>query len=755
MQAGDLVGHYRIVEPLGKGGMGEVFVAEDTRLNRRVALKVLPPLLASDPASRQRFEREAQAVAALNHPNIVTLYSVEEADGLHFFTMELVEGQSLAQLIPEQGLPIDQVLTTALALADALTAAHDRGIVHRDLKPANVMLTPDGRLKVLDFGLAKEIGATDLGDETVAAGRTHVGVVMGTPAYMSPEQLAGRPLDHRTDIFSFGIILYEMCSGRRPFQGATSMELASAILRDTPPPLERADVPSDFSRLVRRCLEKDPPRRVQTARDVANELREIARPAVAARTGSGPIAERPAVSASIVVLPFANLSADRENEYFADGLAEDIINALAQVEGLKVIARGSAFSFKGKNEDIRQIAQVLGVSNVLEGSVRRAGERIRVTAQLIAAADGTHVWSERYDRPMTDVFAVQDEIRDAITTALKGRLGGAAATPRRYTPRLPAYETFLRGRAHLAQFTPDAWNRAKGLFEQAIALDPAYADPHAELALGYFICGMHGIAPMREVAPFVRTEVERALALNPSDPRPRFLSGGLALVHDYDWKTAEAHFAASMNATDVSGHARWIYASLYLRALGRFTESAAEMERAVQQDPLNATWHAIWGAHLFDSGRFDQAIDEGRRAIELEPNYFIAHHLLGEAYWVGGKKTEALAAFERAYQLAPWNALPIGWLAALAWQSGDRGRANRLITEMGDSPLIIWGRVAYHLLTADLDQAADWYQRMIEHRDPFALVYARSPYVAPLRAHHRWPELAALMQLPAAATSSL
>ena len=238
--------------------------------------------------------------------------------------------------------------------------------------------------------------------------------------------------------------------------------------------------------------------------------------------------------------------------------------------------------------------------------------------------------------------------------------------------------SFLRGRAHLAQFTPDAWNRAKGLFEQAIALDAAYADPHAELALGYFICGMHGIRPMREVAPFVRAEVDRALALNPSDPRPRFLSGAIALVHDYDWKAAETHFAASMNVPDVSGHARWIYASLYLRGLGRFEESADEMGRAVQQDPLNATWHAIWGAHLFDAKRFDQAIDEGLRATELEPNYFIAQHLLGEAYWASGKWNQAMAAFERAYQLAPWT-IAAGWLAAALWQRDEKARARQLI----------------------------------------------------------------------------
>jgi tetratricopeptide (TPR) repeat protein len=341
---------------------------------------------------------------------------------------------------------------------------------------------------------------------------------------------------------------------------------------------------------------------------------------------------------------------------------------------------------------------------------------------------------------MTDVFAMQDEIAYAITTALKGRLGGALAGPRHYTPRLPAYETFLRG-------------RAKGLFEQAIALDAEYADPHAELALGYFICGMHGIRAMREVAPFVRAEVDRALDLNPSDPRPRFLLGAIALVHDYDWKAAETHFDASMNATAVSGHARWIYASLYLRGLGRFEESADEMGRAVQQDPLNATWHAIWAAHLFDAKRLDQAITEALRATELEPNYFLAHHLLGEAYWASGKWNEAMAAFERSYQLAPW-AVATGWLAGALWQRGEKARAEQLIMEMGDSPMPLWGRVVYHLHTSDLDAAAEWYQRMIDHRDPFALVYARSSMVQPLREHHRWPALAARMRLTALATST-
>ena len=714
---GTRLGPYEIESLIGSGGMGEVYKAHDGRLNRTVAIK---RLIADDPS---RFQSEARAIAAINHPHICQIYDV----GPDYLVLEYLQGEPLGGSVTR-----DEAVRLASQIADALHAAHERGILHRDLKPANVMVVRQGassHAKLLDFGIAR-LASADAG-----ATRTVAGAVMGTPAYMSPEQAAAKPLDARSDVFSFGAVLYELLSGTRAFSGDSTAQILSAVLRDDPSPFE---APAALQQIVKRCLAKDPERRFQTMADVRDALHHLTE-------------ESGDVMASIAVLPFANLSADRENEYFGDGLAEEIINALAQVDGLKVIARTSAFSFKGKNEDVRQIARALGVTHVLEGSVRRAGERIRVTAQLIAAADGTHLWSERYDRPVTDVFAMQDEIASAITTALKGKLGGARGSPRHYTPRLPAYESFLRGRAHLAQFTPDAWNRAKGLFEQAIALDPKYGDPHAELALGHFICGMHGIRPMREVAPFVRAEVQQALDLNPSDPRPRFLLGAIALAHDYDWAAAGTHFAASMNVADVSGHGRWIYASLYLRGLGRFEDSAAEMGRAVQHDPLNATWHAIWGAHLFDAKRFEQAIDEGLRAVALEPNYFIAQHLLGEAYWWGGKPTEAIAAFERAYQIAPWT-IAAGWLAAALWLRGEKARAQQIIAAMGDSPEPLWGRVVYHLLTSDLDAAADWYGRMIDHRDPFALVYARASIVEPLRRHHRWPELAARMKLPAMAT---
>jgi eukaryotic-like serine/threonine-protein kinase len=716
LSPGTQLGPYVIESLIGTGGMGQVYRARDTRLERLVAIKQLTEGFS------QYFEREARAVAALNHPNICQVYDI----GPDYMVLEYVDGTS-----PKGPMPVNQIVPLAIALADALHLAHQRGVLHRDLKPANIIVTTEGVGKLLDFGIAKLSQRSSDVTTAITAAETMVGTVVGTYAYMSPEQARGEALDARSDIFGFGATLYELLSGRPAFTGRGTMEVVAAVLRDAPPPLP---VPAALQRILDRCLAKEPTGRFQSMAELKAALESMTGDRVEARP-------------SIAVLAFANLSADRENEYFADGLSEEVINALAQVPGLKVIARTSAFAFKGRNEDVRQIAQALSVNHVLEGSVRRAGDRVRVTTQLIAAADGSHLWSERYDRPMTDVFAVQDEIALAITTALKGKLAAAPAAPRQYQPDLASYDQFLKGRAHLIHFTPEAWNRAKAYFEQAIALDSGYAAPVAELGLGYFISGMHGMQPMREVAPLVRAQAERALDLDSSDPRPRFLLGAIALAHDYEWNVAHDHFEASMNQPNVSADARWIYGSLYLGALGRFDESTDQLRRAVEQDPLNATWRAIWAAHLIHAGRPAEAVREALRATELEPQYFVAHQLLGESYLAAGALTDAITAFEAAHRQAPWNAMPTGLLGGAVWMAGDRARAAALLAEM-QTPMPLWGRVWYHLYTGELDEAADWYERVIDERDPFALVYAASPQLASLRAHGRWPAIARMMNLP-------
>jgi non-specific serine/threonine protein kinase len=387
---GETLSHYRILDKLGEGGMGAVYAAEDSTLGRKVALKVLPPEMADNPDRLRRFEREAKTVAALNHPNIVTIYSVEEAEGARFITMELVDGESLETKIPTGGLHLEEFFQVAIPLADALAAAHARGITHRDLKPANVMLTADGRVKVLDFGLAKLTSSEDSSDDAQTEIRTmsltQEGTVLGTVPYMSPEQVQGLGVDHRTDIFSVGIILYEMATGRRPFQGHTQADLISSILRDSPQSATEinAVLPNHLGRVLKRCLEKDPDRRFQTALDLRNELEELQKEG--GRGGAGDVVP------SMAVLPFADFSPEKDQDYFCEGMAEEIINLLVKVEGLRVASRTSAFQIKDAATDIREIGEKLHVDTVLGGSVRKAGDRLRITAQLIKVEDGYHIW---------------------------------------------------------------------------------------------------------------------------------------------------------------------------------------------------------------------------------------------------------------------------------------------------------------------------------------------------------------------------
>ena len=441
------LGPYVLLAPIGAGGMGEVWKARDTRLNRVVAIKRLKGRHSG------RFEQEARAIAALNHPNICMLFDV----GPDYLVMEYIEGKPLPGKLPPE-----EAVRFAIQIAAALEEAHGRGILHRDLKPGNVLITSKGSIKLLDFGLAKLLTEDD-----PDATRTNDGTLLGTPAYMSPEQAQGKTLDERSDVFSFGAVLYEMLSGTRAFGGDSLLETLNAVVRDEPAPLE-----SQVTDIVKRCMSKQPAQRFQSIAEVRAVL-ESASQGMALRHSQQP---------SIAVLPFANMSGDKEQEYFSDGLAEEIINALTHVPGLKVIARTSAFAFKGQHQDIRRIAEALGVVNVLEGSVRKAGNRVRVTAQLITAADGSHLWSERYDRELTDVFAIQDEIAAAITEALRLKLAAAPGKTRRYKPSIPAYEAYLKARYYRGKLTPETMVLYRQYLDQAIALDPRFPLAHVELA---------------------------------------------------------------------------------------------------------------------------------------------------------------------------------------------------------------------------------------------------------------------------------
>jgi serine/threonine-protein kinase len=724
LSRGACVGPYEIVSLIGSGGMGEVYRARDPRLNRDVAIKVSAERFAG------RSSLEAQAIAALNHPNICTVHDV----GPNYLVMELLEGETLAQRIAQGPMRVADAVDVACQIAGAIEEAHRKGVLHRDLKPGNIMLShrrggSDSLfVKVLDFGLAKLVAA----DPEVT--RTTAGTLMGTPAYMAPEQVKGEPLDKRADVFSFGAIVYEMLSGHRAFGGASVAEVMNAVLQANP---EAVRTHPAFDRIVRRSLEKDPAQRFQTMAEVRAAL-ETARNVLSGKPAHAP--------PSIAVLPFANMSRDPDDEYFSDGLAEEIINLLAHVASLKVTARTSSFAFRGKEQDIRRIAETLGVASVLEGSVRRAGNRIRVTAQLINAEDGYHLWSERYDRELTDVFAIQDDIAQAIARALQLKL---VSNPAKHTPAFPAYEALLKARHHVRAYAPDAHARAEEYCRQAIALDPKYAAPHALLGFIYLFSTTHTGRPLPEVATLIRTEARRALELDPFETDPHFLLGAVAAANDYNWPEVAREFELAMASPSVPAEVDWAYASLCLQPFGRFDDSTAAMRRAVEKDPLSVIWRGVLMANLVLAGKYEEALQEGLKALDISESEVHPHLAMAEAYLALGRLDEAVASAERAHRNLPSHSMPIGYLAACLVRMGKKDRAEALIRDMGDSPAPIWGRVWYHLLCSEIDAAAFWYEKMIDARDMFAVVYARSHYAAALRSSPHWARLARMMNLPA------
>jgi eukaryotic-like serine/threonine-protein kinase len=702
--------------------MGEVLLARDPRLDRRIAIKVLPRAAAADPERLRRFEREARALAALNHPNIVTIYSVEHADDLHFYTMELVEGQTLAALIPPSGMPLDRLLAVAIPVAAALEAAHAQGITHRDLKPGNVMVTAAGSVKVLDFGLAKLGGAQpQIGEATRSEPATRLGQVLGTYPYMSPEQAEGREVDQRSDIFSLGVVLYEMATGRRPFRGESVAALLAAILREAPEPPAAVNprLPAALDRLIVRCLEKDANARCRSAVEVRLALEQArATPAPAGVSGDS----RP----SIVVLPFANMSADPEQEYFCDGLAEEIINALARVEGVRVVARTSAFAFKGKLEDVRQIGRKLGVGTVLEGSVRRAGDRLRITAQLIDVANGFHHWSERFDRTLADVFAIQDEISLAIVEKLKVHLRGEdeRRLTRRATENRAAHDAYLKGRFFFYRRQPGDLERAIEQYRLAVATDPMFAPPLLALAQASSALAVWGLLPPREGFAQARAAIERALELDDELAGAHLEMGFLQFIHDFDGDAARAHFTRAF-ALDFDSPIAHAWYSHYLGVAGRLEEACDEARRACELDPFNAMVLAAAGGGLLTGGRVDEAIATLRRALELSPELAPAHLWLGVCQAHLGDHDAAIASYRRSLQgglVAVAMAFSVASLVGTGRVDEARAERDRLEAFAGERyvPAIFRGWAAFAL--GDKEGARAQVERAVADGEPCVML---------------------------------
>jgi serine/threonine protein kinase/Flp pilus assembly protein TadD len=747
---GSRLGSYEISSTLGAGGMGEVYRATDTRLGREVAIKILPSALADDAERLARFEREARTVARLNHPNIVTLHSVENDNGVPFITMELVEGRDLSHVVTPGGLPIARVFDLAIPLADALVAAHELGVVHRDLKPANVMVTPDGRVKVLDFGLAKPAFAAStldtVGTDITVSPISAVGQVLGTVPYMAPEQVRGEALDSRTDIFSFGILLYELITGRRPFLGATAADVSSAILRDAPPPLQalRPDISPDVIRIISRCLEKNRELRVQTAKDVRNEL-SVARQGVE----SGPFSARQDVP-SIAVLPFVNRSRDEEDEYFADGITEDVIAQLCKVRALKVIARTSVMSLKRSEESLQQIAAQLQVAHLLEGSVRRIGDRVRIVAQLIDAASGRHLWAETYDRQLTDIFAIQTDVALHITSALKAELSPTTRgrMHREPTHDVRAYQHYLRGRHSFVRFTPVELRRSIEHFDAAIGRDPGFALAYVGLANAY--SELAGVAEVNHELARSRalSAGASAIAADPDLGEAHCAYAFARLEFEFDWTGAEAGFK---RALELSPNGADIY-DLYGRlcaGLGRFDEAVTLHRRAHELDPL--THRVDLATTLLRAGRYEEAARAAANAITADPHDPRIYATLGWILFKQGRIDDGLAELERASTMAPTADIWLAQLGEAYALAGQTGKALTVLHQL-EAPSRPVRASPYHLAyihtgLGEVDRAMDHLERALQEGSGTIFSLKGSFLFEPLRQHPRFKALLARMGL--------
>jgi eukaryotic-like serine/threonine-protein kinase len=711
---GTRLGPYEIIEAIGAGGMGEVYRAIDTRLGRTVAIKIL------NKEHMQRIEREARAIAALSHNNICTLYDV----GPDYLVMEYIDGAAI-----KGPLPVEEAVRLAIQIAGALDEAHKRGILHRDLKPGNIMVTSSGAAKLLDFGLAKLGSGTE--NETAS---TMDGAVVGTPAYMSPEQAQGMPVDARSDIFSFGAVLYEIISGNRPFEGRSTVQVLSAVLRDEPKPLPTSP---QLECIVMRCLAKQPGQRFQTIAEVKNALEQI----------SVKQAEK---QPSIAVLPFVNMSGDKEQEYFSDGLAEEIINALAQIPGLKVIARTSAFAFRGKEQDITKIAEALRVRTILEGSVRKSGNRIRITAQLIDASDGSHLWSERYDREMADVFLIQDQISQAIAEKLRLKLMPDLTLVKRYTENAQAYDLYLIGHYHFLRFTPEGFAKCKDCCERALALDPSYALAWCQLAEVYRLSGILGLMRSKTASEQCRQTAEKALKL---DETLAYAHAVTAVVRagEFDWRAAESEFRRALELQPESEDAITLYCAYYLIPMQRTREALALAQRALERNPLSPSM--LWGLGRFYCSMqfYDQAAEQYRKALEIDPHYWPANLDLGPIHILTGNIDQGILAIERSGMLEGNMPIALGVIGCCYAFANRVEEAKKILESLYDQhqkmsvPAISFAMV--YLGLGEIDKTFDWIEKAVEGEPDSLLTAMTSPFFNRLHSHPRYQTILRKMKL--------